>query len=165
MVVDAIDELQRANRRGAVEAAGVHDFEAQRGRGQIHPFQIAQPLIKAAGWRFLDGQRIHGFHRQRGLLLLFADALPHHFRSLNQHLVRHQFDVDALVGLCDLDLFQGVADERHIQRHWQRRHCHTEATVEIGHHALRGAIDHDACGKHGLSGVSIFDKTDDRGLG
>ena len=24
---------------------------------------VAQPLVKAAGWRLFDGQRIHGFHR------------------------------------------------------------------------------------------------------
>ena len=165
LVVHPIDELQRTHRRRAVEPSGVHDFESERRRGQIDPFQVAKPFVETSGGGLLDRQGVHRFHRQRGLLLFVADALAHHLCSFNEDLVGNQLDVDALVGLGDLHLFEAVANEADVQCHGQRRHVDAEATVEIGHHPLRCAVHHDAGRKHRLAGVPVFDESNDGGLG
>ncbi len=165
LVVHAVDELQGPNRRRAVESPGVHDLESKGCRRQIDPFQVAQPFVKTPGGRLLDGQGIHGFDRQRLLLLLFRDALADDLRLFHQNLVGLKFDLDSLGGRRHVHLLQRVPNETHVQGHGKRGHGDAKHAVKVGGHAVGRAVHDDVGRKHRLARGAVENAAPKRGLG
>ena len=136
LVVHAVDQLQRAHGAGAVEAARVDHLEAKARRGHVHAFQVAKTFVKITAGHFLDREQVHGLHRQWGLLLLVADALPHHFRISELHGVRGHLHVHRFVQTFHGNFFRCVAEVDHREgERWLVIHLKCELSVQVRHHA------------------------------
>ena len=90
LVVHAVDQLQAAHRAGAVEAARVDDLETHARRCHVHPLQRTEALVEAAAGCLADGDDVHAFHGERGLLLLFLDSVAYHIGFLQQGLFHRE---------------------------------------------------------------------------
>ena len=145
LVIDTIDQLQRADRACAVETTRVDHFEPQARRCHIHAFQRSQPFIEVPAGCLFDGNEIHTLHRQRRLFLFFADPASDHFCFLQQDLVGAQLELQLLVQALDLNLLWRITDEADHQgvgRKLVREDL--EPAVEVRNGTRGGAFDHHA---------------------
>ncbi len=98
LVIHPVDDLQRAHRVGTVEAPGIYDLKAETGRSKVHVLEAAQAVVKVGGGRFLDRNRVEGFHGERRLLLLFTDPASPHLYHVGGDRIIAEADGQVLVG-------------------------------------------------------------------
>ena len=89
------------------------------------------------------------------MLLLFTDALPHHFGRFNQDLIRNELDGQFFIGPLHGYPLHGISDETYLQLHRELIYRQQKLTVEIRGHARGGAFDDDICGENRITQFPI----------